>query len=167
MSILERILCAVLKHRDIVKEIDGERVLYLRRFFLWRYDSTDETGDTGGLFIHHICLSDRDRDPHDHPWDFATLILKGGYTDENWPIGYYGSAGFHRDSAPVDTEAKPGRAFVRSAEYAHRVRLAPGKTAWTLVFTGPCRRVWGFWTAKGRRRWDEYLQENAPEQRGG
>jgi hypothetical protein len=31
--------------------------------------------------IHHIASPDLDRDMHDHPWNFASLVLSGGYTE--------------------------------------------------------------------------------------
>jgi hypothetical protein len=30
--------------------------------------------------FHLIWERDQDRHPHDHPWEFQTLILEGGYT---------------------------------------------------------------------------------------
>lgn len=29
--------------------------------------------------VHHILRSDRDRAMHDHPWENASLVLRGGY----------------------------------------------------------------------------------------
>lgn len=31
--------------------------------------------------LHHILLSDTEC-PHDHPWDFVSIILKGGYREQ-------------------------------------------------------------------------------------
>ena len=40
--------------------------------------------------IHEILRSDADRDLHDHPWWYVTIILRGGYwertEDYGWPI---------------------------------------------------------------------------------
>jgi hypothetical protein len=33
----------------------------------------------GGVKLHHILRSDDDRDLHDHPWSFLSIVLKGGY----------------------------------------------------------------------------------------
>jgi len=37
------------------------------------------------LYLHYFLRSDLD-DPHDHPWNFWTLMLQGAYTEElyNW-----------------------------------------------------------------------------------
>jgi hypothetical protein len=32
-----------------------------------------------GIKLHHILRSDEDRDLHDHPWSFLSVILWGGY----------------------------------------------------------------------------------------
>src|SRR6266404_3883909 len=85
VGLLERLLCKILPYRDISKVIDGVETLYLRRFFLWRRGGDSNVGgDGGGLFLHVIHRNDDDRDPHTHPWNFTSLILKGGYLDEQW-----------------------------------------------------------------------------------
>ena len=40
----------------------------------------------GGLLLHFLDGPDPGLDLHDHPWPFATLILRGGYTEEVAPI---------------------------------------------------------------------------------
>lgn len=49
--------------------------LYLRRYYIVKSKYFN-------IFLHNIQRSDDDPDPHDHPWSFLSLILKGGYTDE-------------------------------------------------------------------------------------
>ncbi len=166
MSLLERILCKLLPYRDITKVVDGKETLYLRRFFLKRSQSKSMTGDEGGIFLHVIHRNDDDRDPHDHPWDFTSVILKGGYDDEQWqwvetsgvtigpfrgpPGGYKQWLGNERVSF--------GTVVKRPAEHLHRVQgIEPGRPAWTLVFTGPRRREWGFVTDFGWESFRSYL----------
>ncbi len=74
---------------------------------------------------------------HDHPWPFVSLILVGGYWEENTlgEAAWYG----------------PGHFLVRSAEWKHRVILGVGADhrsiePLTLVITGRRVREWGFWT---------------------
>src|SRR5258708_39683856 len=38
-----------------------------------------------GLYLHHIHREDREADPHDPPWGFASLVLAGGYEESVWP----------------------------------------------------------------------------------
>jgi len=135
--IVERVLRAVFKHRDI----DHGGDLYLRRFYVgpevrgWQ------------LMLHKLCRPDRERIPHDHPWDFATLCLSGGYTEEVADAG--GGAKF--------SNLMPGEARLRSAEHTHRIVKVFG-VAWTLVLSGPRRRTWGFWDGKNFTDWRTYLK---------
>lgn len=102
----------------------------------------------GTVRLHHILRGDADPDPHDHPWSFVSIILRGSYTEELWmPDG---------DDRGVVRERTPRRwwpRFVR-AEQLHRLRLtAP---VWTLVFSGRRVRSWGFATPDGWVGWREY-----------
>jgi hypothetical protein len=98
----------------------------------------------GKIMLHHFHRSDEDRERHDHPWNFWTLILKNGYI-EDCPNHF--------------RRLKPFRLYRRLAVHRHRVVLLGDgygreRDAWTLVFTGPRIREWGFWTAAGE--WIHY-----------
>jgi hypothetical protein len=134
----ENTLCALLPHRDICDRETGE--LYLRRFYL--------TPRIFGrrIFLHHIVRSDKDRDLHDHPWNFVTVILRYGYWETLNGIVW----AFHR----------PLSVLRRQSEDAHRITLAARrnqKGAWTLVFVGKRQRRWGFHTPDGWVYWRDYL----------
>jgi hypothetical protein len=111
----------------------------------------------GSLRVHHILRSDDDRHLHDHPFDFTSLLLTGGYTEET-PIA---------DSVAISAEARKtlrwrifyGRFSIvrRQAEQLHRLILS--KPVWTLVVAGPKRRSWGFETPKGWIHHLRYLDE--------
>lgn len=194
-SLFERFLMKVLPFFDITKEVEvvcetcggrgavrhcpqegcnagfvKEKVVYLRRFFLWRSKS-------GSVYLHHFFRSDDDPDPHDHPWDFTSLILKGGYRDEQWlftpnrdvkagEVDGLITGKFPNPKAQTvpgflfkadDELCRPGDIVHRNAEHIHRAILPEGKTAWTLVFTGPVRRSWGFIQRTGWVFWRLYL----------
>lgn len=83
------------------------------------------------LRVHHIRLPDEGRHLHDHPFDFATVVMKGGY----WEVLGDGRFIPHR----------VGRWFFRQAEMAHAVKEVATGGVWTLVLTGPMRREWGFY----------------------
>lgn len=120
-------------------------ITYLRRF---RIVQTPWFG----VYLHHIYLPDDDRAPHDHPWGFATMILRGGYTElvhhrpevgrplPNPSILTWTRGSFHR--------------FPRRA--AHRITsILPGTIS--LVFVGRKTRDWGFWTPEGSWvRWTDW-----------
>src|SRR5688572_1995771 len=90
------------------------------------------------IVLHRILLSDDDC-LHDHPWNFISLILKGGYfekfEDVNGNIKYKWYGVFSL--------------LFRKAEWKHSLRLAPGKRALTLVLMFKYKREWGFWTKNG------------------
>lgn len=87
--------------------------------------------------LHNILLSDYDC-LHDHPWNFISLILWGGYGEM-----------FNDEEKP--REHSMGKVLFRKAEDKHR--LIVNKPAWTLVFMLKRRREWGFFTKKG---WVEF-----------
>lgn len=117
---------------DIVAP-DGS--VYLRRWYL-------VSTPWFGVYLHHIVQPDPDRDLHDHPWDFVSVVLRGGYTEElprcrtrHWPAGT-----MHR----------------MRAEDMHRICYGAPST-WTLLLVGRRRREWGFQTAHRWMPWREYL----------
>jgi hypothetical protein len=88
-------------------------------------------GTCGKLYVHVFWRSDPD-DFHDHPWNFWSLILHGGYWE--WtPCADYGRSA--RWYGPLSLLRRP-------AEHRHKVEVPPGKTCTTLV-------SWGFWCKSG------------------
>lgn len=90
-----------------------------------------------GVYVHFIHREDLDPVPHDHPWQFWSLVLRGGYTEYLYPdarvsgdnvLHGYGRWSFHRF---------PQRS-------AHRIVSVQRKTI-TLVVVGRKTRTWGFW----------------------
>lgn len=92
----------------------------------------------GGLRLHHFLRGDGDRNPHDHPFGFVTLVLRGSYVD----VSDEG-----RDKLRV------GSVRCRPAHHAHRVET---DGCWTLVLCSAMRRRWGFLTERGWVPWREY-----------
>lgn len=79
--------------------------------------------------LHHWLAPDDDRAKHDHPWDFVTFVLWGGYVDSS-PDG--------------DEHLRAPAVRYRPATHQHTVFPDEGG-AWTVVVTGPKIRSWGFW----------------------
>ena len=49
----------------------------------------DETPDADGICVEKILWwhdNDPRKMPHNHPWDFYSTIMHGGYTDERWSL---------------------------------------------------------------------------------
>ena len=138
----------------------NDDAIYLLRFWLTPPqlgpDQGLESGDS--ILLHFFARGDDDQALHDHPWDFTTTILTGGYWEHlppaDWqPDNPLGPAWNAR------TESRsPGQSVFRVAEQLHCVgQVFPGTV--TLVRTGKRRRDWGFhpcgetWTP-----WRTYLQ---------
>lgn len=130
--------------RDITRE-NGE--LYLQRWYIL---------DTAlfGLKLHKIVLSDQEC-VHDHPWDFISIILKGGYIEhvetpkelKNW-------------CTKIEKTSKiyhPGQILFRKAEHRHKLEIH--QPCWTFVITLKRRRKWGFWTKSGWIHWKLFSEK--------
>ena len=96
------------------------------------------------IYLHKILRDDDDRALHDHPWMSVSLLLKGKYTEVT-------DAGRESYSAPAIR--------LRYSTFSHRIELHGG-TAWTLFFTGPVIRNWGFHCPKGWVRWQDFVDHN-------
>ena len=112
---------------------------YLERYYLFLKDRTKFPFN---VFLHKFLKGDPD-EVHDHPWPYATLILKGGY--------YEWVPEFDTQGNMVGQKRHwrgPGHFRVCSATSYHRIELDPGITAWTLFMPGPHKREWGFLTGR-------------------
>lgn len=171
---------ALVPYFDIGKTVNGEKTIYLRRFYLVRTQWFN-------IFLHQFFRSDDDPDPHDHPWSFISFPLTKGYVEERY-VFYTGSEGMCGERAgPFEPEPNKGqnsntRGFqpktgneqggvrfslrdvpvrpwtfnYRPAETIHRVILTKGP-CWTLVFGGRERRPWGFAKHGSWVFWRQYL----------
>lgn len=95
----------------------------------------------GTLRLHRI-LRDDASDPHDHPWDFTSRILRGTYVET-------------RPGDPTEHRFGPASVNAKQAEDLHRLRVVDGPV-WTFVESGPVRRDWGFATDQGWVHWRRY-----------
>jgi hypothetical protein len=101
-----------------------------------------------GLYLHHIHRADREPDPHDHPWWFASIVLAGAYQEQVWPDK-------HDPSASVWRIRRRWSLRSIGLDGAHIIKATSGPL-WTLVLTGPKRAAWGFWTNGLFTPWREY-----------
>lgn len=124
---------------------------YMHRWWLW---GTREHKTKYRVRLHNIRRSDSDRDLHDHPWSYITIILWGGYWEwaEVSPAEYWRAAKRMPAWSPGYVAAKwygPGSIVRRDTSHRHRLELKPGRRAWTLFITAPKSHDWGFYTKDG------------------
>lgn len=131
----------VFKNIEIEKEVDGEVALYLKRYFIFRSPHFK-------VFLHYIPRPDTDRDPHSHPWNFFSLMLKGGYREE-----LFTERGLFKG---LVSRVAPAFSF-RKARCVHKIKEVDPDT-WTLLFCGPVVNEWGFHNQEnGWTHWRKYL----------
>ena len=138
------------RYRIVMDRQDNEP--YLERYYLFL---KDRNRFPFNVFLHHFLKSDPD-DVHDHPWPYATVILRGGYWE--W-IPMFDQQG--NKIAEYQTWRGPGHFRFCKAESFHRIELDPSVSCWTLFMPGPQRREWGFLTKKGWIPHDQYLSVNS------
>lgn len=155
---------AIFEHR-VIAGVDGDP--YLKRWSLFLPFGAS-------IKLHHILRSDEDRDLHDHPWSFVSIILRGGYYEHTYRPCIGGQQHQFRTTADIwhphcvvcglykkftiRTWHGVGSILLRPHPWPHRLEIPEGRTAWTLIFTGPKRRQWGFITVCGWIPWFRYTQ---------
>lgn len=124
---------------------------YLRR---WRIIQTP----LFSIYLHKIFLPDRDRPMHDHPFNFWSLILKGGYMER---VSDTREASSFMDPTIETNFWGPLSWHKMPIEYCHNIDRLKKVPTWTLVFVGRRQKDWGF-VVGPNRGWvqhDEYLSE--------
>ena len=113
------------------------------------------------VYLHQFLRSDDDRALHDHPWVNVSVLLRGAYREHT--------------HTGVQTIAAPAIRVRASGKFAHRIQLfADGlingeiheAPCWTLFFTGPRYRQWGFLCPQGWRHWKDFVSMNDSGQVG-
>lgn len=109
--------------------------LYLTRYYVFLKERSKFPFN---IFLHRFHKSD-DEVFHDHPWAYATFVLKGGY--------YEWVPEFDRHGAKIGETRYwrgPGHFRICRANSYHRIELKEGVVPWTLFMPGPKQREWGF-----------------------
>lgn len=118
--------------------------------------------------IHHILRADHARDPHNHPWPFRTIILRGGYIEERfydevddaYADGAQSAIRTHYDRAIGRHDRRAGDTSRLDANRFHHIwQVTPGGV-WTLFISWNWRHVWGFDTDRGFVEWQDYPDAN-------
>lgn len=121
---------------------------YLERYYVFLKDRKNFPFN---IFIHKFLKSDPD-DLHDHPWEFRTFILAGGYWE-------------HREEGPPLASSMrtywrgPGSYIYAPIDTFHRVELDRDiPYCWTLFIPSVNMRNWGFKTINGWIQHEEYFK---------
>jgi hypothetical protein len=134
------------RKRVVYDRVDNEP--YLERYYVFL---KDRKRFPFNVFLHKFLKSDSD-DLHDHPWSYATLILKGGYWE--W-IPQFNSRG--EKMGEIAKWRAPGHFRICRANSYHRIELDPGVETWTLFMPGPQQKDWGFLVKNRWVQWEQYL----------
>ena len=131
---------------NFVVGADDPQGAYLRRWYLLPRNRFLN------VYLHHFLRDDDDRALHDHPWAWASLLLRGSYIEHTIAAGGVHhkrarNAGSLKFSLPsrahrIELAQVPDPDVVYSNPYSWtRTTAAP---CWTLFITGPRVRDWGF-----------------------
>jgi len=147
-SMILKLLERMGRKRIVLDRVSDEP--YLERYYLFL---KERSRFPFNIFLHKFLKSDPD-DVHDHPWPYATLILKGGYWE--W-IPEFNAAG--EKIGEVRKWRGPGHFRISSATSYHRVELGNDVECWTLFMPGPKQREWGFLVRDQWVQWEQYLKQ--------
>lgn len=152
------------KRADKLVSTDGKRWAFMDVFEIHDLEHPDQVylkrwrviqSPYFSIYLHKILMPDGDRNPHNHPWDFRTFILKGQYTEE-----YQKSIG----SSPYPKTYRRFSTHKMWLHNFHRITLLDVPT-WTLVFTGRREQDWGFLEGKEFIPHVEYIKAHYPDGR--
>lgn len=135
---------------------------YLTRYYLFL---KDRKRFPFNVFLHNFHRSDPD-DLHDHPFGYATFIIKGGYYE--WVPVFNDTPNPTSNDIIGETRVwrGPGHFRICRANSFHRIELKPDTDCWTLFMPGPQIREWGFLKHLAWKpgtftwvRYDQYLED--------
>ena len=134
------------RKRVIMDRVNDEP--YLERYYIFL---KDRTWFPVNIFLHRFLKGDPD-EVHDHPWNYFTVILKGGYWE--W-IPQFNNKG--EKFGEIAHWRGAGHFRICKANSFHRIEIDPTIDTWTLFMPLRKQKDWGFWTRKGWVQHKEYL----------
>lgn len=135
-------LLEMLGRKRIIRDYTGDE--YMHRYYLIykeKLNAFEQVKPWPNIYIHRILKSDFDRDPHDHPWNYCTIILAGGYYE--WVPTKVPSG----KTIEKRKWRGPGTILWRRANSFHRLEMT--SPTLTIFFHGWRFREWGFLTKDG------------------
>ena len=152
---IRNLLVRLAKRTPYTPILGSDGSLYMERFWLIK----ERSWLPFAMRIHVIHRPDADRHPHDHPWDFRTLILDGFYEEElldikKRPMGWKQRA--RAAAAVVMTSVlRAGDTATRNRGQYHRITRVPSPVT-TLVICSRRHSSWGFLVGGRHVPWRDY-----------
>jgi hypothetical protein len=138
---------AIFKFMDIL-DADKPTHVYLRRFIALKTPWV-------GLYVHWIYTKDEDRDPHNHPFNFWSWVVRGGYEERRYWLHGEGLLKARGSTTRIRKRWSLART---TRTYFHRIVALHDTPTITVILTGR-RSKWGFLTKDGYVPQEEYVRE--------
>jgi hypothetical protein len=105
-----------------------------------------------GIYLHDIHKDDGDRAPHNHPWSFVSIVLRGDYTERLYPDPLGRPEHYVLQRHGARSVHGMGR------KSAHRIVDAAPRLK-TLILTGRRQASWGFFVNGEHVDWSDYERQ--------
>ena len=105
-----------------------------------------------GIYLHDIHKDDGDSAPHNHPWPFLSLVVRGHYTERLYPDPIGRPTDYLKQTHNARSVHRMGRAS------AHRI-IDAAPDLKTLIVTGKRQASWGFFVDGEHIDWADYERE--------
>lgn len=154
-NLLIRLLTRKVYRKGHIYGPDGS--LYMERFGLFETPWIEAR-------VHHIVRPDFDREMHDHPTGFLSLVLKGSYQEAR-PVDIDPCFDWRHDQEHAYlTQRRAWSIAYRHATDRHKIVEVSRGGVWTLfIFVGRRRQWWGFYTPQGKVHWRPYIAAREAE----
>lgn len=134
----------------VVRRDDGS--VYLNRWWII------PRNPVANIYLHEFLADDDPRALHDHPWVSCSLVLHGQYR-EILPLSPHQQPGWDYLAGHTRTVLREaGQLIARRPRLRHRLELVDHQPCYTLFFTGPVVREWGFHCRRGWVPWTHFTR---------
>lgn len=104
------------------------------------------------IYIHRIHKADKDPHLHSHPWNFATITLKGSYLEK------YLNTDIFCEPQEAERIKKPGSFSNGDREYFHKIEEILDGPIYTLFLTWGLSKPWYYFVNENKIESSVYRQ---------